>query len=109
MSFRLRNRSSVSSPLHAGGFTLVELLVVIAIIGLLAAFLLPVLSRAKAQAQSTACKSHLRQIGLSMAMYVGLDNHLYPPLWGGETGHFQIWADRLLPYSMVVGENWTGN
>ena len=49
---------------------MVELLVVVAIISILAALLLPALSRAKAQAHSTACKSHLRQIGVALVMYV---------------------------------------
>jgi prepilin-type N-terminal cleavage/methylation domain-containing protein len=73
-----RGLRSVSGLVHAGGFTLVELLAAIAIIGVLAALLLPALSRAKAQAQSTACKNHLRQIGLALAMYVS-DTHYYPP------------------------------
>jgi prepilin-type N-terminal cleavage/methylation domain-containing protein/prepilin-type processing-associated H-X9-DG protein len=53
-----------------GGFTLLELLVVIAIIGLLAALLFPALSRAKASAKATACKSNLRQIGVPLNLYV---------------------------------------
>src|SRR2546426_10169292 len=56
--------------LRRDGFTLVELLVVIAVIAILAALLLPALAKAKASAQSAACKSNLRQLGLALNMYV---------------------------------------
>jgi len=64
-------------------FTLMELLVVIAIIGILAALLLPALSRATSKAKAIGCASNARQIGVAFLMYANDNGECLPPLNDG--------------------------
>jgi prepilin-type N-terminal cleavage/methylation domain-containing protein len=74
-----------ANSLTPGGFTLIELLVVIAIIAILAALLLPALTRAKQQGQGAQCLSNLKQLAIGWSLYTG-DSRGYLARNGDEGG-----------------------
>src|SRR5262245_42502364 len=94
----MNNPTTVSREnLPRRAFTLIELLVVIAIIAILAAMLLPALSRAKSRGQQTSCINNLRQMGIANVMYVN-DYKEYTGALSTINGFYYVWAPRLLAY-----------
>ncbi|WP_043584851.1 prepilin-type N-terminal cleavage/methylation domain-containing protein [Geminisphaera colitermitum] len=88
------------------GFTLIELLTVIAIIGILAAIIIPTVSKVRSSARAATCRSNLRQLGVAGLLYAE-DNRgkLFP--YRDSSNQDKGWNWLLMPYSGATSSHGT--
>lgn len=94
-----------STP-RSSGFSLIELLVAIAVMAILAAILLPAVSRARLSATKGKDVSNMRQIGTALNLYLVDNNNLLPVSWVSfpanprvqPAGEYQPLSGHLAPY-----------
>ncbi|SPE59659.1 conserved hypothetical protein [Verrucomicrobia bacterium] len=96
------------------GFTLIELLVVIAIIAILAAMLLPALSKAKTKAQGISCMNNMRQLTLAWLQYAHDNTDLIPYASSASAGGGApnprtdpyVWVTGVIDFNTSNPSNW---